>query len=401
MLAGRDYRIGQVSQHQFERQSGATLNSFPATIVGEDRLRRIMGTLGPYFESLLEEGQGVGTYTIVDPDTGLPGTCCTQSQVAAFFALDHAIGGGQGDITASMLVRDVRGRQNADGSFSSNYNRAVGSDELKDVAEVGAAATALFHLYQNLGLEDAKEALTAAAEYLLTQVATENQGAVYKSAQAKHVDVLNGDIYAANTLARAFELTGSDRFLRKTIDIVDHVQGRFGAWRPGWWPYCETWDGKPAIGASLAYQATIVGFGMPICDVLPGDQARRWSELLGAALETVETQLPIGPTDDTEAPAWSRDWPNVWEIPLAFSRFPERSIARQNLTTRFEQLDASIKSSGINAFRPQSAHNPGKTPVTTLYRKAATFAGFLSDVCLPAANQQNADRESSPLSSRA
>lgn len=377
------------------------MDSIPATLIGEDRLQRIMRTLVPYFESLLADGQAVGTYTIVDPDTGLPATCCTQSQVAAFFALDHAMRGGQGDTTASKLVRDIRRRQNADGSFSSHYNQAIGSLELKDVAEVGAAATALFHLYQNLGLEHAKEALTAAAEYLLTQVAAENPGAVYKSAQAKHVDVLNGDIYAANTLARAYELTGTDRFLQKTIDIVDHVEGRFGVWQPGWWPYCETWDGKPTIGASIAYQATIVGFGMPICEVLSSDRGRRWSERLAAALETVEVQLPLGPTDDTEAPTWSRDWPNVWEIPLSFSRFPERVIAQQHLTTRFEQLDASIKSLGINAFRPKTAQNPGKTPVTTLYRKAATFAGFLSDVCLTAANRQSADSGSSLPSSRA
>lgn len=349
-----------------------------------------MSTLGLYFESLLFRGNAAGTYTIIDPDTKLPSTCCTQSQVAAFFALNHAMNGGHGDTTASMLVKDVRARQNADGSFSSHYNLVIGSRETSDIAEVGAAATALYYLHQTLGIDHAKEALMAASDYLLTQVAAENPGAVYKNAQAKHVDVLNGDIYAANTLARAYELTADDPFLQKTIDIVDHIQRRFGVWQPGWWPYCETWDGNPAIGASLAYQATIIGFGLPICDVLSDDRAREWSELLAAALRTVQIQLPFGPTEESEAPTWSRDWTNVWEIPLAFSRFPDQADAQHYLSTRFEQLDTDIKYSGINAFRPQIMQNPGRTPVTTLYRKAATFAGFLTDFYFTSAKQESA-----------
>ncbi|MFB9714876.1 hypothetical protein ACFFPI_12160 [Arthrobacter methylotrophus] len=354
--------------------------------MSKERLRRLTNTLLPYFESILPRTNASQTFTIVDPETHLPATCCTQSQVAAFLALDRSINGGQGAATATLLAEDVRRRQNSDGSFSSNYNQAIGSQGLRDIAEIGASATALFNLSLSLDLECAKESLNAAAEYLLTQVAVENKGAIYKNAQARHVDILNGDIYAANTLSRAYQLTGTEEFLKQVIEIVDHVERRFGAWRPGWWPYSEDWDGMPTTGASVAYQATIVGFGMPICEVLPPFRAREWRSLLARALDTVCFQLPIGPNDDSEAPTWSRDWSNVWEIPLAFSRMSHTVTGQKFLRTRFEQLDANIASSGINAFRPRLAVNPGRTAVTTLFRKTATFAGILADIYFTALN---------------
>ncbi|MGJ3189225.1 hypothetical protein [Paenarthrobacter sp. FR1] len=252
--------------------------------------------------------------------------------------------------------------------------------DLQDIAEIGASANALFSLYHSMGIESAKDALVAAAEFLLTQVAVENSGAIYKSAQARHVDILNGDIYAALTLSRAFEVTGDARFLQQAGLIVDHVEARFGAWRTGWWPYAEKWDGTMAVGASVAYQATIIAFGMPISRVLAADRATEWEAVLATALNTVAEQLPIGPTDETEAPSWSRDWANVWEIPLAFSKFPELGDTKNYLQGRLHDVDRGIQASGIEALRPKALQNAGRTPVTSLYRKAATFAGFLSDV---------------------
>ncbi|RAX44054.1 hypothetical protein DQ354_17615 [Arthrobacter sp. AQ5-06] len=164
------------------------------------------------------------------------------------------------------------------------------------------AADALFHLSKTLGLADARETLLAAAAYLLTQISDENDGAVYKSAQARHVDILNGDVYAAAALSHAYEVSGTDRFLKSAIDIVDHVESRFGAVRPGWWLYSVSWEGEPVTGASVAYQATIVGSGIPICGVLEPQRALAWKAVPASALDTVRDHLPPGPLEESEAP---------------------------------------------------------------------------------------------------
>ncbi|MFK0039344.1 hypothetical protein ACIQTW_05840 [Paenarthrobacter sp. NPDC090517] len=283
---------------------------------------------------------------------------------------------------AELLTDNVRQRQNPNGSFSSSYNQPVESPDLQDIAEIGASANALFYLYQITNSEAARDTLLAAAEYVLTQVATENPGAIYKSSMAKHVDILNGDVYAALTLSRAFELTGDERFLRQTRLVVNHVQSRFGAWSEGWWPYAETWDGKVAVGASLAYQATIIAFGMPIGRTLePGDRSE-WSATLSTALKTVARILPQGPSDESEAPSWSRDWANVWEIPLAFAQFPYSPYAQDYVRNRLLAVERGVELAGVESLRPKPLQNNGRTPVTSLYRKAATFAGFLSDILL-------------------
>lgn len=358
------------------------LSEFRSTLIGTESLRRIVEPLVTYFDSLRTPIDESNSYMIIDPDTGLPATCCTQIQVAALFALDHLLNDNQNDRVAELLTDDVRQRQNSNGSFSSSYNQPFDSPSLQDIAEIGASANALYYLYQMTNNAAAKDTLIAAAEYVLSQVALENPGAIYKSSQARHVDILNGDVYAALTLSRAFELTGDDRFLRQTRLVVEHVKSRFGAWSEGWWPYAETWDGQVAVGASLAYQATIIGFGMPIGRSLEPGLRAEWSTILSTALKTVAQKLPQGPSDESEAPSWSRDWGNVWEIPLAFAQFPYSPYAQDYVRKRLLAVERGIELVGIETLRPKPLQNNGRTPITSLYRKAATFAGFLSDILL-------------------
>ncbi|MFI2565650.1 hypothetical protein [Paenarthrobacter sp. NPDC018779] len=355
---------------------------FRSTLIEPENLRRIVTPLIAYFDSRRAPIDESNSYMMIDPDTGLPATCCTQIQVAALYALDHLLNGNDNDSVARLLAENVRQRQNPNGSFSSSYNQPVDSPDLQDIAEIGASANALYYVHQITGSTAAKDALLACAEHILTQVSLENPGAIYKSAQARHVDVLNGDVYGALTLSRAFELTGDDRLLQQIQLVINHIQSRFGVWSEGWWPYAETWDGKVAVGASLAYQATIIAFGMPIGRALePGSRAE-WSGVLSAALKTVAKNLPKGPTDDSEAPSWSRDWANVWEIPLAFAQFPYSPYAQDYVRKRLLEVERGIEQAGVETLRPRALQNTGKTPVTSLYRKAATFAGFLSDIHL-------------------
>ncbi|WP_155854056.1 hypothetical protein [Paenarthrobacter nicotinovorans] len=358
------------------------MSDFRSTLIGTESLRRIVGPLVTYFDSLRAPINESNSYLIIDPDTGLHATCCTQIQVAALFALDSLLNNNDNDRVAQLLTGNVRQRQNSNGSFSSSYNQPLDAPDLQDIAEIGASANALYYLYQMTNSAEARDTLLAAAEYILSQVALENPGAIYKSSQARHVDVLNGDVYAALTLSRAFELSGDNRFLFQTKLVVEHVRSRFGVENDGWWPYAETWDGKVAVGASLAYQATIIGFGMPIGRSLEPELRAEWSSTLSTALKTVAQKLPLGPSDESEAPSWSRDWGNVWEIPLAFAQFPYSPYAQEYVRKRLLAVERDIELAGIEALRPKPLQNNGRTPVTSLYRKAATFAGFLVDILL-------------------
>ncbi|QSZ52993.1 hypothetical protein RI444_16980 [Paenarthrobacter sp. AT5] len=355
---------------------------FHSTLIEPESLKKIVGPLVGYFHSLRDPNNEPNSYTIIDPDTALPATCCTQVQVAALFALDHLLNDNDSDRVAQLLTEDASLRQNPNGSFSSSYNQPLDAPDLQDIAEIGASANALYYVHQITNNLAAKKALVASAEYILTQVSLENPGAIYKSSQARHVDVLNGDVYAALTLSRAYELTGDDRFLDQTRLVINHVQSRFGAWKEGWWPYAESWDGQVAVGASLAYQATIIAFGMPICRTLEPGLRTEWSKVLSTALKTVAGRLAHGPSDDSEAPSWSRDWANVWEIPLAFAQFPYSPYSQNYVRQRLLAVEHGIEVTGIETLRPKALQNDGRTPVTSLYRKAATFAGFLSDILL-------------------
>ncbi|GIP36141.1 hypothetical protein [Paenibacillus sp. J2TS4] len=339
----------------------------------------VVSQLKPYFDGLIREEEGTGALYIYDEELADRASCCTTGEVASFYLLDAKLNPGDGKEIARRLADDVRRRQLPQGAFGQPYYVKKGESGTVDIAEIGAVANSLYHLYKETASEAARSSLEHSARYLLTQVAKENPGAVYKNPNATGHDVLNGDIYAAHTLARAYQVTGEPLFRDKTEEIVCHVAERFGKHEPGWWPYTELWDGSVGMGNSVAYQGTIIAFAYPLIPLLSPALRDRWQGIAKEAVTTMLRAMEAGPNDFNEAPWWCRDWDNAWEIWLAFARYPEWDGAGEYAARRLKETEASIREGGASCFRPKvKSDDPERSPVTTTFRKAATFAGLLA-----------------------
>jgi len=351
----------------------------------------IVRTLKSYFAGLLEK-QADGSIGIRDDELGALASCCTTGQVAAFFVLDSRLHGGDGLNTASGLAANVLRRQRPDGAFGQPYYVKYGDPETVDIAEIGAVANSLYLLYRHTGSEEAKECLIRSANYLLTEVTAEKPGAVYKNPNARHHDVLNGDMYAAHTFARAYELNGDERLLEQTVRVFRHLIDRFGKHEPDWWPYIEHWDGSVAMGNSISYQGIIVAFAATALPLLPQELQRQWQRTAEAAVRRMLSSMQEGPHDGNEAPWWCRDWSNVWEIDLAFLRYAHIAGARDYVEGRIKTQGERLAQEGSSIFTPKGLQRePDRAPVSTTFRKAAGFAGFLSSVELD--DHSNSRRE--------
>lgn len=258
-----------------------------------------------------------------------------------------------------------------------------GEQSTIDVAEIGAVANALYHIHLMTGSEDAKKCLINASNYLMAQVAKENSGAVYKNPNAKMHDVLNGDIYAAHTWGRTYELTKNPVYLEKSTDSIKHIMNRFGKHSKGWWPYIENWDGSIGMGNSVSYQGTIIAFAHTCLPIVPQKVRDSWMKIEQEAVETMICAMEHPSNDETEAPWWCREWNNVWEIDLSLWRKKQNSIPKEKVIHRLKQVNKELQSMGIQIFKPKvTNHDPERTPVTTTFRKTATFAGIFSYMVL-------------------
>jgi len=348
----------------------------------EQTIDSLVRRLRSYFDGLLEEKAG-GAIGLGDDELGAPASCCTTAEAAAFYVLDHRLHGGGGLRIAAGLAQDVLMRQTDSGAFGQPYYKKHGDPEIPDIAEIGAAANALYHVHREAGSIEARSALLKSAAYLELQTARENPGAVYKNPNAQSHDVLNGDMYAAHTMARAYELNGSEQYRQRTEHIFRHLIRRFGRQTPGWWPYTEHWDGTLGMGISVSYQAIIIGFASTAVKILPAELAAGWNQVAYAAAGTMLESMAEGAHDGNEAPWWCRDWSSVWEIDYALSRFPEWLEATAYVSDRLKELDSRLGIEGISVFRPKGIlPDPERAPVTTTFRKAATFAGILAYMVL-------------------
>ncbi|SHE13936.1 Uncharacterised protein [Chlamydia abortus] len=352
----------------------------------------VVSRLRPYFDGLLREEGETGALYIYDEELEDRASCCTTGEAACFYLLDWKLHQGDGKDIARKLAEDVRRRQLPQGAFGQPYYVKKGEAGTVDIAEIGAVANSLYHLYKGTGSEAARSSLVQSAQYLLTQVAEENPGAVYKNPNATGHDVLNGDIYAAHTFGRAYQVTGEEQYRSKAEEIVRHVADRFGKHSPGWWPYTELWDGKVGMGNSVAYQGTIIAFAHTVVPLLPPPLQDRWNRVAREAVDTMLQAMEEGPNDFNEAPWWCRDWNNAWEIWLSFSRCPEIEGASNYVMSRLRETEEAVIKEGAACFRPKVASDdPERTPVTTTFRKAATFAGILSYLVLDQAEDINAE----------
>lgn len=346
--------------------------------------RTSMERLKPYFDNLLRTNAGGESMFLYDDELGDAASCCTTAEVASFYLAYARLSGM--DLTAATkgLAKNAADRQLPEGGFPQPYYVKKGESGTIDIAEIGASANAFYHVHRATGSEDAKIALTRAADYLLTQVAKENPGAVYKNPNAVMHDVLNGDIYAAHTFGRAYELTGDRTYLAQAERIVNHVAERFGKHAPGWWPYIEHWDGSVGMGNSVSYQGTILAFAHTLLPFFPADLAERWREAELLAAETMLSAMEEGPNDDNEAPWWCRDWNNAWEIYLGLWRVKDRlPAAAERCALRLQEVETEIERLGAAMFRPKvQQEDKERTLVTTTFRKTATFAGIVSYMIL-------------------
>ncbi|GIP39486.1 hypothetical protein J31TS4_27660 [Paenibacillus sp. J31TS4] len=333
-------------------------------------------------DPLLKEEESGALY-LLDNELGDKASCCTTGEAACFYVLHERLHGGDGRLVARRLAEDVRRRQLPSGAFGQPYYVKKGEAGTIDIAEIGAVANSLYHIASATDSQAARDSLLASADYLITQVALENPGAVYKNPNAKDHDVLNGDIYAAHTLGRAYQLTGRPDLLERATTIAQHVADRFGVHEAGWWPYLERWNGEVGMGNSVAYQGTILAFVSPLLPLLPEPLRQRWLHISDEATATILQAMQDGPNDDNEAPWWCRDWSNTWEVYLAFWRQPEHEEARSLTMERLESLNRELAERGLAVFTPKvQSDDPDRTPVSTTFRKAATFAGLFSYMLL-------------------
>lgn len=352
-----------------------------------ERVGSIASKLKPYFDGLLRRDEAGSAY-ILDDELGDRASCCTTAETACLYVLNARLTGDKNDVhIAAELIDDVVRRQLPSGAFGQPYYVKKGETSTVDIAEIGASANSLYHVFEATGNESARTSLIRAADYLLTQVAAENPGAVYKNPNAKMHDVLNGDIYAAHTLGRAFQVTGNELYIRKAEEIAAHVANRFGKHSPGWWPYTESWSGEVGMGNSVAYQATIIAFVHPLLPFLSEPLRTRWEHIQAEASQTMLQALKDGPNDSNEAPWWCRDWPNVPEITLALARVTQLKEAAAHVEERLRIIDDGMEREGIALFKPKIKNDdPDRSPVTTTFRKAATVAGIICGIGLDESN---------------
>ncbi|BFH66864.1 MAG: hypothetical protein E6230_02780 [Paenibacillus dendritiformis] len=355
-------------------------------------MRQLFFRLDPhlklYFDGLLRREENSGALYILDDELGDRASCCTTAAVASFYAQDWLLRGGDGADIARELAKDVRRRQLPGGGYSQPYYVKQGEEPPIDIAEVGAAADSLYYVYRTTGSPEAKQSLVRSAEYLLTQVAKQNPGVVLKR-PGEDFDVLNGDMYAAHTFGRAYELTGEAVFLQKVEDVFVHLMNRFGRHAAGWWPYIERWDGSVVMGNSVLYQATIVGLGATVAPLLPAERRAAWSRVSEEAVDTMIEAIRQPPSEETEAPWWTRDWTLGWELYMALWRCGTRPEIRELGRKRFAEVADDVSARGMALFRPNIRHEePDRTPVTTTFRKAAGFAGTMAALAFEAAAEE-------------
>lgn len=336
-----------------------------------------------YFDGALMRDENTNQFYLYDSELQDRASCCTIGQVACLYVLDEVYHGNRRKPLIQDLINQISTQQLPNGAFSQPYFVEHGKPGTVDIAEIGAVSNALYHLYKYTEVEEVKQVLIKASDYLLTQVAKENPGAVYKNTVATNHDVLNGDVYAAHTWGRAYELTGDQKYLDQSLEVMRHVTKRFGVHSKGWWPYIEEWDGKVGMGNSVGYQGTIIAFAHTLIPLMSDSLREDWKNVSIEALEVMERELGIGPNEENEVPWWSRDWDNTWEIYLAFWRNKDNENLKRITMEKLSETQSELKLQGIEVFKPKiESRDASRSPVTTTFRKVATFAGIVTYMSL-------------------
>lgn len=329
-------------------------------------------------ESLREdENQNLALF---DSELGDYASECSTLQVAAFFAYLHHEGiAPLGGVQARGLMVDVFQRRSNDDWFSIPYNAPIGTAGPRDLAEFGAAAQSVSYLAETLEQSAGGFLLAEMAHKLEVFEVAELIGAYRKNDSASTFDVLNGDLYAALVLGLAYSATGITSFHFKMCAVIRHLISRFNL-STNQWPYSELWNGDQYVGMSVAYQATISGWGRNLLPILPTGLAAEWRSVLEKAENEIVEQINTGRSDTNEMTTWVNPWDQVWEIWQSLHWVDNSDSASSWINKNIVDIDHSLRLHGIECMADSRPKRPQRTILGSTLRKTANFISIYQNI---------------------
>lgn len=336
---------------------------------------RSQNELTKYVISCIREDES-GRLSLLDPELGDFASDCTTIQVASFLAEMSIDGISETGVTqARRLLADVVSRSSTADWFGIPYNSQVGGSRTVDLAEFGAAATSAFYLAKNVDEELGARLLETMVQRVQLNESTETIGAYYKNDNAISFDVLNGDLYAALILAKDYSVSGNTTSHHKMTAVVRHVIERFN-FATNQWPYSEFWDGRTCLGMSVAYQATITGWGRLLLPLLSANLRTKFLEVLELAESEILKQLKLGRDESNEVTTWVSDWDKVWEIWQALRWCNDSSFKTSWLNARTSELNDGLDLYGIDFMNDTRAPRPNRTVLGSKLRSLGNLVAI-------------------------
>ncbi|NKG20592.1 hypothetical protein [Paeniglutamicibacter terrestris] len=336
-------------------------------------------TMYDFFVGALHEDE-LNTLTLHDHELDGTASDCSTIQIAAFFAYMNNIDlAPDGALQAHRLLLSVVQRTKCDDWFRIPYNAPLGGHGAVDLAEFGAAATSAGYLAEHCSEDLGRLLLNSMAEAVEKFENSERAGAYSKNSAATLFDVLNGDLYAALVNVVAYRTCGRTSYLHKASATIRHLIGRFDR-ETAQWPYSEDWSGGTLVGMSVAYQATITGWGRILIQDLPPVLGKEWSGVLAAAEFELIRQVKLGRDVHNEAPSWVSPWEKVWEIWQAFSLCEENDFTESWTRKGIFDLECGIDELGTDYFIDSRPTRPGRTVLGSRIRTGANVVSVLMSI---------------------
>lgn len=336
---------------------------------------RSLNEITKYAVSCISEDES-GRLSLLDPELGDFASDCTTIQVASFLAEMSILGiSATGATQSRRLLADVVARSGTLDWFGIPYNAPIGGNRTVDLAEFGAAATSAFYLAKNVDQELGAQLLATMADRIQRSESTEIIGAYYKNDNAILFDVLNGDLYAALILANDYSVTKNTTSHHKMTAVVRHLIERFNR-TTNQWPYSEFWDGRTGLGMSVAYQATITGWGRLLLPLLSANLRATFLEVLELAEAEILIQLELGRNENNEVTTWVSDWDKVWEIWQAVRWCKQSSFITSWLNDRTSELNDGLDLFGIDFMTDIRTTRPNRTVLGSKLRSLGNLVAI-------------------------
>lgn len=315
-----------------------------------------------------------GLFDFTEPGLGGRAGFTTQIMAASFLSM-HAENHVEENLAQDLGISALDLQANS-GGILQPYNVAAGEDPFLDIVEFASCAGNLAYLAKTTGDKRFVHSLTNGADYLLDQRVEALPGAIQKNPKTVSHDVINASAYAANAWGHAFRLTDREDYFDAMLHSVEHLIRRWSQSEARWWNYAESWTGEPLVGKSVAYQASILALISEILEYLPREIVSSFTEIQNDASSAVVEALNSTHRNDFEAPSWSQDWCNVFEIDWFLSKVLTLPDAKRTAMARASILRDEM-SLGIRIWANLPANNGllTRSMVTTDFRKIANLAG--------------------------